>query len=1609
MQNNLNGFIMNAKTNLMTAVFVTLLFALNAHAETRYVRPDGNDSNNGTTWALAKKTINSAVSASAAGDEVVVTNGTYGVISTSNKSITIRSVNGADVTIIDAGGASMTRCATLGASKTERNTILTGFTLQNGNMLILNGGGVQGGTLNDCVLMGNVAVTFILNNQRDGGYGGGAYGSTLNNCWLVGNLATWAGGGASDCTLNNCVIIENAGGDSTYATDGGGGAYSSTLNNCILLWNQARGNSSGGYGGGARNCTLNNCTIFENKARSGGGVRDGTINNSIVWANVNNSGAVNNYSGGTFNYSCTTPSPGGIGNITSNPLFRDAANGYFQLQAGSPCIDKGNNTYVTWALDLDDNPRIHNGTVDMGAFEYWVAMHDFVFFKPNGWGDSVFLSDTSSGKTPATSFTHGQPIYLSYAYTDNNNMDFIGSMTNRFRVTVNGETDTLNVNCGNLPAGAYSYLDGYAWPSLQNLQPGTYTVTATLNDGDIVPESNYANNTRTLTFTVEGIAVTFNGNGGDPSTQVVLQKLGGKYVLPASNPTREEYTFVGWFTAASGGTQVTSATTVMQASIHTLYAQWTPVIYDPVWYVDASKTNDDGNGRTWGSAKKTINAAVTLAAAGETIYVADGVYGMISTANKAILIQSMNGAATTIIDGGGTNRCAVLGSSTSHTSTVLSGFTLQNGYINGNGGGAYYGTLQNCILTNNTATSMGGGSYYGVLNNCLLVENEANIAGGACYGVFQNCALIGNTARLFAGGAYAGEFNNCTLARNSTGSGGGGGTYLGTLKNSVIWGNTSSGGENNYHGGTFSYSCTAPLPEGDEDGGGNIAQDPKFVDAENGIFRLQPDSPCIRVGSMLFAVGAVDLDGNPRTQNGSVSMGAHEYVPVTVTVTLNGQGVTLSPGSIGAVSSYPYGTLPTPTRTGYTFAGWFTAANGGTQVTSATVVTMESNHTLFALWTPMSYVITYANTKGAANTNPATYTIEDAVIFAALPDVAGYTFAGWDIAQIAVGSTSAKTITAQWTPVAYAITYANTKGAANTNPATYTIENAVAFAALPDVAGYTFAGWDIAQITVGSTGAKTITAQWTPVAYAITYANTKGAANTNPATYTIENTVTFAALPDVAGYTFAGWDIAQIAIGSTGAKTITAQWTPVAYAISYANTKGAANTNPATYTIENAVTFAALPDVAGYTFAGWDITQIAVGSTGAKTITAQWAVAFSLGESVNAPHLEWSTGGGAEWFAQAAESHDGFHSARSGAIGDDDESWIETTVNGPGTLSFWWKVSSEAQTDCLYFLIDGEVAMEPLSGWKPNSSFWAQETFVLDAGTHTVRWCYVKDETISKGEDCGWLDNVEWTPYVPVITLGEAVNASQLSWQTSGDADWFPQTDESHDGLHAARSGAIGDNESTWIETTVIGSGTLSFWWRVSSEGGADVLDFLVDGQMVKSISGTKNGWLEESSIAISGDGSHSLRWRYRKDVSDDLGEDCGWLDAVTWMSAAPPETQTTPRSVPFSWLDELYPGHDGDYETLANSRGANGYYVWESYVAGLDPINADSVFFARIEIVNGNPVVMWNPDLEDARDYTLFGKPSLDAPKWVELEPDNIDASMRFFKVSVDLPQHGQ
>jgi hypothetical protein len=108
-------------------------------------------------------------------------------------------------------------------------------------------------------------------------------------------------------------------------------------------------------------------------------------------------------------------------------------------------------------------------------------------------------------------------------------------------------------------------------------------------------------------------------------------------------------------------------------------------------------------------------------------------------------------------------------------------------------------------------------------------------------------------------------------------------------------------------------------------------------------------------------------------------------------------------------------------------------------------------------------------------------------------------------------------------------------------------------------------------------------------------------------------------------------------------------------------------------------------------------------------------------------------------------------------------------------------------------------------------------------------------------------------------TLNEALDNPNLSFTLGGNGNWFPETATYYYGGSAAQSGAIGNNQSSWLQTTVVGPGTLSFYWKVSSELNYDFLEFYIDGvRQPGRISGTVD-WQQKIFPILKG--SHTLKW----------------------------------------------------------------------------------------------------------------------------------------------------
>jgi hypothetical protein len=370
---------------------------------------------------------------------------------------------------------------------------------------------------------------------------------------------------------------------------------------------------------------------------------------------------------------------------------------------------------------------------------------------------------------------------------------------------------------------------------------------------------------------------------------------------------------------------------------------------------------------------------------------------------------------------------------------------------------------------------------------------------------------------------------------------------------------------------------------------------------------------------------------------------------------------------------------------------------------------------------------------------------------------------------------------------------------------------------------------------------------------------------------------------------------------------------------------------------------------------------VTIGATNSKgSSSKQLTISITSGTvalpvALDAISYVWSSGGDTEWGGQKEVAFDGVDAAQSGTLGDNQSTYIETTVSGPGSVNFSWKVDSEPVNDFVSFAIDG-VEKTRQSG----NQDWQALHFDFANGTHKLRWTYSKNGSINTGADTAFVDTVSISQLPPPVitsagavsgnlgspfqyqittispatsysvsaglppglglntsnglisgtptqlgtfnatisatnqagpdarnleititphafTISEAVDSPPaLTWTSLGTAEWFGQELVSDDGIDAAQSGVIGNNQVSEMQTTVFGPASVRFRWKVSSETNFDVLSFLIDNTVQGKISGEID-W-QDAIFAVPA-GQHLLRWRYSKDNGFSSGTDTAWVD----------------------------------------------------------------------------------------------------------------------------------
>ena len=788
----------------------------------------------------------------------------------------------------------------------------------------------------------------------------------------------------------------------------------------------------------------------------------------------------------------------------------------------------------------------------------------------------------------------------------------------------------------------------------------------------------------------------------------------------------------------------------------------------------------------------------------------------------------------------------------------------------------------------------------------------------------------------------------------------------------------------------------------------------------------------------------VYADGAQFSATANVTLWA-VWEPKTFMVTFNGNGAT---GGAMAAQSFTYGVAKNLNanafqKTGHDFKGWATTQGGAVVYADGAQFSATANITLWAVWEAKTYHVTFNGngaTSGAMAAQSFTYGVAKNLSANAFQKT-GHDFKGWATAQggavlyadgAQFSASADVTLWAVWEPKTFTIRFLMNDGTATvlgSQQFTYGV-SAQLDAPMPTREGYTLAGWaETANGGVAYVGGETVTFEDDTDLYAVWSAGlgaalagteslvwrTGGDAPWTGVLLDGEDVARSGAISDY-GFTYVATDV-------TGPGRLMFRWKVSSesyrdYQIDYLTfsvddeemdwiggevgwTECTFDLNEGPHTLtwtyfkdevdfdgedcawldsvfflhSSGVSFAAPDATSGSVpsaIEGWENDEVMLPAAGDLRRAKHEFAGWTDGIATYSP-------GGAYILPPAA--------ATLSAV------WTAKVVATPeiDALANFTNETASASIACA---TPGATIRYTLDGSDPLGT-----TGVAYNGPFAVAGCPM---ILAAATLDDWFDSAVATASVSrVWTAAEVLNAPDRFFDFRSDVPWTRDLTVSHDGTASMRSGAIGDGESTAFSTVVYGSGTVSFWWKVSSEifknHKIDYLSFMVDGTEAAWTGGEK-GWAQ-CSAQVSGDGTHTLSWVYSKDSEGSAGDDACWVDEFVWT----PDTASYVMvdagngenvAVERAWLEEKFPGVP--VSTASAGLAANGKPVWHAYVAGYDPTDPNADFRAEIRIVNGIPVVEPDPNLGETRTYVIEGKPTLD-DTWGEPDGDS-----RFFRIRV-------
>lgn len=338
----------------------------------------------------------------------------------------------------------------------------------------------------------------------------------------------------------------------------------------------------------------------------------------------------------------------------------------------------------------------------------------------------------------------------------------------------------------------------------------------------------------------------------------------------------------------------------------------------------------------------------------------------------------------------------------------------------GGGGGLLEATASSVTPTSTLTVTVGSGGAGGIStattgatggSSSLTVSSPTPTATGGRGGLFGFSQAGGAGGTGTTSGGAGGRSPTSFPDSGTVGGNGGASSITGT---SLTYGGGGGGG---IYTTDASLAALGPLAGGAGGGGAGAS-------ANSTVVISNPVSGTANLG------GGGGAGSSGRVTNGAAGGSGVviiRYIVNTYTVTYNANEGSVSPTSATFTTGGSALVLPTPTRAGYTFLGWFTALSGGSSAGAAGAsYTPASSTTLFARWSANSYTITYNANEGSVTPTSATFSTGGTVVLPT-PTRSGFVFAGWFTeasggssvgaagANYAPTATENFTIYAQWT------------------------------------------------------------------------------------------------------------------------------------------------------------------------------------------------------------------------------------------------------------------------------------------------------------------------------------------------------------------------------------------------------------------------------------------------------------------------------------------------------------------------------------------------------------------------------------------------------------------